>query len=490
MTFRPGLNPVTVKELRQMVRSRMVSVGLVVYLFAQLAGVGLVLLSATGEASSSGLYGQALGQSVFQAIYFLLSFLLLLCLPLFMGTRLGLERGKEHLDLQYITALKPQQFVDGKVASAGVLTIVFASASLPFFVLCYLLRGVDLFQIMGMFGGLLLTTVCSLYGTLFLGAVGVTRTLRVFLLLGVVGSLLFLMGLLNAGTGFLFAGSGSGSHGSLLWIGLMLMFAAWWCGLARAVTVAALSPAHANRALPVRVWFTAFWLFCGLLALAAGLHESDGGYVRVWALLSVLLFAGLQAVAASQPSGYSRRVLAAGSARRPVRALQFFFYSGAESGMAWAMALGFLSVLADAAAGALAFDWTNGTELLTSQVAAVYLYLTASVCAVRAVWSYGLHRLAPPKLVGIVAALLVALCSSVPYLLALDEGAAGVVFAERAFGNVVGVFSGAGADSGRHLLYAGAAALLEWSFCAPLLRRAFAQFVGATPRAAAGGLPG
>jgi hypothetical protein len=479
MTVRLGINPVTLKELRQMVRSRMVAVGLIVYLLAQLGGVSLVLMSSADDGSGGSLYGRALGQSVFHMVYFLLSFLLLLCLPLFMGTRIGLERGKEHLDLQYITALKPQQFVDGKVASAVVMTVVFASASLPFLVLSYLLRGVDLFSVLWMFCGLLLITVCSLYGTLFLGALGVSRTLRLFLLLGVIFALLLLLGTVNiGGAGVMSSGVGElfDSWQEVLgWLSA-LGLAIWGCALCRAVTVAALSPPHANRALPVRRGVTACWLFWALVALLTALETRESTPLYIWAFMSVLVSAGLLAVSASMPPGYSRRVLSSVSPRLPARVAQYFFYSGAESGMAWALALGFLSVLAILLVGAFTPWLANDSSLTSAQLVAIFLYLTAIICSARAAWCYALQRVVTPKLVGVAAAVMVLLGSTLPYLLTLDSGGGGDEHAARWFGNVAAVFDRDMTDLGFHLICSSAWALLAWSVCMPLIFGAFRQF--------------
>ncbi len=490
MTWWRGVNPVTLKELRQMVRSRMVAVGLIVYLLAQLVGVSIVLMVSGGDSSGS-LYGSAMGQGVFHMVFFLLSFLLLLCIPLFMGARMGLERGKEHLDLQFVTALKPRQFVDGKIASALTLALVFASASLPFLVLSYLLRGVDLFWVLCLFGGLLLVTVCVLYAALFLGAVGVSRTLRVFLLLGVILALLFLLGTVNIGSaGMMSSGKGSlfASWEDVLRWGVAFSLAVWGCLLARASTVAALSPAHANRALPVRLWFTACWLFWGALSLAVSFFRRDFESLNVWALLSVLGFSVQLGIAASLPPGYSRRVLGGVSPRAPLRVVQFFVFSGSEGGMAWALAVGFCTVVAVLLLSQAAPAFRNASHLESTQLTVIFLYLTAAVCSVRAAWTWALGRVLSHKLVGVLAFVLVALGCSLPYLLTLDSGVQGAERAASWFGNVAGVLRDNPSGLGRHMTYAGAWALVAWSLCMPAIFGAFRQFrrpAGAVPESAA-----
>jgi hypothetical protein len=486
MTLRWDVNPVTLKELRQMVRSRMVAVGLVVYLVAQLAGVGFVLLSSADDGTGVSLYGQALGESVYHMVFFLLSFLLLFCLPLFVGTRMGLERGKEHVDLQFVTSLRPSQFVDGKIASSFVLALVFASAALPFMVLCYLLRGVDLFKILWSFVGVLLVTLGSLYATLFFGALGASRVARLFMLLGVIFSLLFVMGTVNVSSAAV-AGSVASSGGSWKAVaGVLCLLAlfAWCCALMRVVTVATLSPPHANRALPVRAWFSAFWLFCGAMAAGWSLFEKDCQPLSTWAAFTVLVSILLLAVSASMEPGYSRRVLSAVSRGRGARLVQFFFFSGAESGMAWALALGFCAVVTALLLGPSA----AGGAMESAQLTVVFLYLSSFVCSARAIWAHALSRRVPPKFVGAGAFVWLVLACTLPYLLNLEGGAASLERASRWAGNVIAVLGDdVSSCTGFHMACAGAWALISWIACMPAMLGAYRQFCGAGAGARVGG---
>ncbi len=473
------INPVTIKELRQMVRSRFIATGLIGYLAVQLIGVSLVLLSSRSESHASvGLYSQALGKGVFHSVFFLLSLLLLLCIPLYVGTRLGLERGNDHLDLQFITALTPRQFVDGKVASAVVLILMFAGGTLPFLVLSYLLRGVDVFRVLWAFCGLLLVSVCCLYGVLFLGAITASRVLRLFLLLFVICVLFSFMVAVNVGgSGILSSGTGPSlsSWQEICGFATVLLLIVALCALVRTCTVAALSPPHSNRSLPVRVWVTSLWLFWGVLCLAfrmVGVLPKGGG---TWTRASVLGAVILLAVSASMPCGHSRRVCAEISPRRWARWVQFPFFTGAESGMAWALALGFCTVIATHAVnlfeprGSLDQGWAS------SQAMTVFLYLSAYVCSVRAAWLYGLNRWLSPRLVGVIVLMFLALGGILPYLLTLD-GHAGGLEPTALFGNVFAVFDKDCRHLPDHLIYAGVWAAIAWTACMPSIFDAFRRF--------------
>ena len=171
-----ALNPVTLKELRQMVRSRLVSTGLIAFLFLQVAVVSIALL--TARSASSDPLGQSYGNVVFGTVTAMLGFMLLLGIPGFVSARMAAERSADRLDLQFTTALAPTQFIDGKIAAAAVLMLLFASTSLPFLMLAYLLRGVDVFTMLRSFGFLLVLALCVCHVVLFLGSIRLSKALR------------------------------------------------------------------------------------------------------------------------------------------------------------------------------------------------------------------------------------------------------------------------------------------------------------------------
>ena len=84
MSFSDWLNPVTLKELRQMVRSRMVAAGLIGFLAISQIATGLVLLNSQEELQHGmQISEKGLGDGVFSTIYIILALLLLLAAPYF-----------------------------------------------------------------------------------------------------------------------------------------------------------------------------------------------------------------------------------------------------------------------------------------------------------------------------------------------------------------------------------------------------------------------
>ena len=482
MSARWVINPVTLKELRQMVRSRLVASGLIGFLLLQLTGVGFMLLLSRDDAGST-VGSLSLGKNLFHFLYFLSSAVLLFCVTGYEGTRLALERGGEHLDLQFTTALTPRQFVDGKIASASVLIFMFTCSSLPFMVLSYLMRGLDLFRVFVAVALLVMTAVCCLYGALLLATLSTTRLLRGIFLLISVFFLFYLTVIVNV----MGAEVATSSWRVPLstpqdWVKAALVLAGCvtGCAVARVAMIAALSPTQANRDLPVRAWGAAFWLCWGVAAVAASFFEGDAEWVIAWAVTSVSAAAVMSAVEASKRGDYSRRLLASVSRVRLARLAQFPFFTGAMNGIVWALMIGFLSVFV--------LQWvmqvlpqtgtatSSSSELTSGHVAVFFLYLSAYVCTVRALWRFLLGRWLSYKLVGVVAAVLVVLGYALPYLLNFDNAITSKTDFGWQLGNAFAVFDDDdGIDLMAQLLFAGGWALLAWLACVP-------EFVAARQR--------
>ena len=74
----------------------------------------------------------------------ILMFTCMIFVPLYSGGRMSLERSNADMDLLYVTTLSPGAIVRGKYLTATALTLLIFSASMPFMILTYLLRGIDL----------------------------------------------------------------------------------------------------------------------------------------------------------------------------------------------------------------------------------------------------------------------------------------------------------------------------------------------------------
>jgi hypothetical protein len=130
------LNPIVVKEVRQIVRGREFNYSFMVSLIAGL------LVAFFGAASASGGMG-TYGQSVFGALTGCLALVALVVAPIGAFSALRNERLEQTIDLITVTALTPRQVIVGKLLAQAVkLGTIFAGMA-PFVAMSFLLGGID-----------------------------------------------------------------------------------------------------------------------------------------------------------------------------------------------------------------------------------------------------------------------------------------------------------------------------------------------------------
>ena len=307
-------NPFMLKELRQLTRSRMVVGSLLLYLGAEL--VALWMLPSRGVDSGTG----ASLFSLLNAIYFAAAVLLI---PLNVFFRTCRERGSAGVpsDLVLATPLSPSQVVDGKFLSATALSLMFATALLPFAVASYTLHGLHLATAFAGTLSVFLGSLVSISAALAIASLKASRAFR-WLLIFLLGAILFAGG----APMFLFGFDGLGLK--LTQVAVLLSVVA----LCRALTVSCISPSGAERSRGLRL--TALVVAAGWLVWAA-IGGQFAARVTVSFPLAVLNIA-LLVVALSTGYGYSRRQLAE---RRC-----WIFATGALNGTVFALALGFVCV--------------------------------------------------------------------------------------------------------------------------------------------------
>lgn len=338
--FAPGadwLNPIVVKELRQAVQSRFVVVALMVLLSIQLAALAIYLL-----ASGDVLLNFDAGRQVFLVLFAILLGVGMLFVPLYSALRLAAERSDTNVDLLFITTIKPRRIIAGKLLAAVVLTILIFSACLPFMAFTYFLRGIDLPSIfVALALGFAVVILCT-QAAIFVACLPVNRALKA--MLGLLVLLVFVMSFFTvlAGASELISqGVGSRLGSADFWqgVGWALLGFLFWGGLFFVLSVALIMPPAANRALPVRTFITGAWLLSGAALLAASAIEDRHAPVIAWQVSFCIILAVALFVAVSEREQPGRRVLRAVPRAPLKRAVAFFFFSGAASGLAWACLL-------------------------------------------------------------------------------------------------------------------------------------------------------
>ncbi len=289
------VNPVAVREFRQAVQSRWVVVVLMLFLLVNLAIVGgfLLLFEARSPAGPAG-------GLVFGVLLSVLAITCLFFVPAYTGIRLSLERSRADIDLCFITALTPGAVVRGKYLAAMALTLLIFSVCMPFMVLTYLLRGIDLPTIFLILASCFVLCAAANAAGLCAGAVSGGWLLRglavvavLYFLFSAGGGLLGIVTLLSYGDFAMYSG------GLSMWAswGTFLLGRALTIGLMYVLAVALLSPPASNRMLVPRLYIVGAGAVTGGLAfLQSPLHgmvEPIGIWMAwgVWALCAMALAA-------------------------------------------------------------------------------------------------------------------------------------------------------------------------------------------------------
>lgn len=432
MSFADKINPIALKELRQMVRSRFVASGLVGLLLIAMIAITVVLLNSHDELQDGiALIDQGLGTSIFTTIYVVMAILLLYAAPFFIAIRMGAERSNEHLDLQYTTSLTPHQLVDGKTAVAAIMVFFFLSAVLPFFALAYLLRGLDLLQAMTATIMLLMGAIFCIYEALFLAAVATTLVLRILLVVFMLAAQWSITGMvmgygiavINSVSTFSFSKPADITTG-------LVVVAVWitTCLFLRAVVIAAVTPSAANRAPSLRGGVMILWLIWAIIAHAQRNSSFTHHFtIFAWAFTMTVIFTIFALFSASSAPGYSRRVLSEVSPHSCLRRLlQFISFSGAENGMVWSLLMtlatllvAFLSV--NSLPSSTTLPLTSIQEALCD-LTFFALTITAYVWTARLCWHlFNLHKRFSYKIVAIVAIIAITAGWALPWLVTIGS---------------------------------------------------------------------
>ncbi len=502
-----SLNPIVVKELREVVQSRIVVLSLLVFLAIQVTlftGI-LSIEEAHHEANMQS------GLAVFSALQVALLSTCMLLIPAYAGVRLAAERSDTNVDLLFISALGPGSIVSGKLFAAMVLCLMIFSACAPFMTFCYLMGGVDIPTILTILFADFLTVMLSTQFAICLAAIPANRGLKIFLGfmgLSVIGNLLsgsLMMTLFLAAQGLFFFPADSLEFWSVL--GTYTAGVGGIIGVLFTWSVALLSPPSSNRALPVRLFLLGFWAFSGGVALAWSLQFHRFLPIRCWMTFWALFFSMNLFIVISEREELGPRLISAIPRSTTSRWLAFPFYSGAAGGIFFVTGLLVLTFATVTAVGGVAFQ---SQMVMAVGVAGVgrllgdrdiamrlwptflvgYLYIyTYCLLAVLVRRSVFRNRLQPAH-TWLVAMILIGLGSTLPFMLAfvLDADPTQARFGNRAqwwkIGNpFVAVSESLGEQTfgqyfvaEAHLAFVGPLAVAATFFCIPWFSRQIRNF--------------
>ena len=370
------INPVLVKEIRQHFHN----FGILSVMGALLAGE-LVLLAVMqyqasefhGSYTDSGTIMFAfLAGGMVLAAYFVCSFGSMI--------RFTTERRSRELDFSYLTTLPPNRIVWGKFAVALVMTVFIFALCLPFMVIAYFLRGIEMGEMLLIsLAALPLICIASQLGIL-IGSAGQRWLVSLFFVASFfAGQPLMIIVVV------MFFGSGSMDSP----IGVLLL----WYGvggivleLLYALSVAAVGSRFSNRMLPVRISLMAAIALSPLIGLGAGIIAD---IMNLWepALAALVVAASCIAgfcatLAAFERQDPGERVLR----KRPRNLVGHFAHFLVSSGAWGGIVLAYLMMLFAAGAGAVFFllNPTDGEDLALWVSGGCYFLVYANIAILMA----------------------------------------------------------------------------------------------------------
>lgn len=333
-------NPILVREVRQMVRSRQIVVAVHLYLLI-LLGVLCAMLTNYLENP----HNESFGRTLFGSVLAITTVCTGISVVLYTALKVSVDRINE--DLLFFSRITPGQNTRGRWICGLVFSVLFFSISAPFLTIAYLFRGVDLgtyffyiplfflvVQLVNLVAIAVFSAVRSyfqlvFYALLFLG-------LLCLLWLYGIWAVITLGAAIRATTRHSYYGayiSGGIPVTELIVVvslGLLVipitsyLFAR--CNL---------SPFSMNRMLPVRVWFTALFGILFPMSLISGHTLIGMPPIVAWAVLLVGVLAGMLVLAVCERETWEGRLRRSIPHSILLRMLVFPFYTGSINGLLW-----------------------------------------------------------------------------------------------------------------------------------------------------------
>ena len=433
------MNPYLVKELRQLTRSKIVSGGLVLLLFGQLAAAAIAIpavekmSSAMAVAASSSPGGAPdtppLGLILAGVFGGILGLALTVVMPFLVFARFVGENPKGRTLVELATAAPPSAVIDGKVQAGLVLAAALVAGSMPFQLLCVALRGVDFVTVLLSAAGMLLACSVQLHFAALFAAPRTASAGRRWATM-VLFQFFFGQNALLGGVAMAAAAAAGGGGASFLlrspatvWGGVVGLLAATSLNLLlRAQATRSLAAPSTDRDRVPRLTLLALWAVWGAVAAVFAAVHSEANFLWAWGgvFAAAILLSFLSSAGA--PPGVPRRILAERPASRRGRLLRLPFSAACPGGLFLSLALLAATVLLAALLAAALdpdpYGSAGPTALL--RVLACTLYALSVPLILRGL----LFRLAPQRLplVPTLSFALLLLLQLLPLLLVIGHG--------------------------------------------------------------------
>ena len=356
-------NPILVRELRQMVRSRWINSAILLYLLAMLGicGQGIVVFIDDNTPDFGlGLFIVLLSATSIAAL-----------LTVIVHTALRVSFDRIHEDLAFYSMISPGRQVRGRMACALVLSLLFFSISAPFLSITYHFRGLEPQWFLLIPAAFFVIQIVNL---LTLAVFSATRSPVQAICYGTVFlALLYALAVFWLFTSYVFHGVFIRPQGVHLY-GFHSFYLREWasfylfCILATISLVFVpitsylfarcnLSPMSMNRMKPIRRWFslvilgiTGFclfetFLFKRLVSLNS-YYGDEPSFLAYWMLAVTVILSIMLIMAVCERETWEGRLRRDIPKRIWYRALAFPFYTGSVNALFWVFLWTFYLVVA------------------------------------------------------------------------------------------------------------------------------------------------
>ena len=193
-----GCNPILVRVVRQELRNRAF---LMVFSLLLIGGAIAALVAATIAANESNSQSGDVARGFFATIAAGWAFALGVVQPLGCFRAIATERNEDTWDLVELTGLRPVRVVGGLLLASLVQGLLYTSALAPFMVMAYLLRGIDIFEVLFVLVLIPLGGIAAAALAVFMACLGGNKASRGFLF-ALLGLGLLLLWLSSCGLWF------------------------------------------------------------------------------------------------------------------------------------------------------------------------------------------------------------------------------------------------------------------------------------------------
>ena len=329
--FDNRLNPLFLRELRQLVRNRFIIV--LINLF--IAVLVLVCMMNVLFQENSQLGGS--GGGLFGALTVVMAIACFLAVVVYTAMTTSAERISG--DLMYASAMKPSAIVFGKAWAGALLTILLMSITAPFVMLAYLLRGLDIEWVAIAFLYLFLS-IQVLNAVAICLFSNVRTKVQMSTILG-LGFFAVIMGSTWIFDFFrLYVVIGGGSVDLWLIIGGQLLSGCAVLALFLAGAIVSIAPPASNRLLPIRLTVTVIYfgslLVCVVFPSLVVASNTFVAWVYAWAGCLI----PLTLIAVCERDTWSYRIKQMVPGNYLLRFFVFPFYTGSPNSLVWVALMG------------------------------------------------------------------------------------------------------------------------------------------------------